>query len=403
MAQEALPFEGLKVLDVSSFVAGPAAATILGDFGADVIKVEAPDGGDPFRNFHTSHGVPQHPVNFCWELTSRNKRSIAIDLKSEAGRAVFGRLVQAADILVTNFPPPVRTRLNLTYADMAPLNDRLIYASLTGYGETGPDVDQPGYDATAYFARSGLLDAMTTEGAAPAFSVPGMGDHPTATALFAAIMVALWRRERTGKGAEVGTSLLANGWWANGIIGQAALLDAFLEHRPPRWRPRSALVNQYLTRDGRWINLAMAREEKLWPLFARAIGRPELIDDPRFTDTPARRAHGAELAAILDPIFASRSLTEWEALLKASGITYGIINRLQDAGRDSQAVAAGAIRDTASPAIPRTIANPLRFDFADQRPATPAPELGEHTDAILQEIGASPAEIAALRAAGAVA
>ena len=403
MAQEALPFEGLKVLDVSSFVAGPAAATILGDFGADVIKVEAPEGGDPFRNFHTSHGVPKHPVNFCWELTSRNKRSIAIDLKSDAGRAVFRRLVQQADILVTNFPPPVRTRLKLTYADMAPLNDRLIYASLTGYGETGPDVDQPGYDATAYFARSGLIDAMTTEGAPPAFSVPGMGDHPTATALFAAIMVALWRRERSGKGAEVGTSLLANGWWANGIIGQGALLDAYLANRPPRSRPRSALVNQYQTKDGRWINLAMAREEKLWPGFARAIGRADLLEDARFTDITARRANGTALAAILDPIFAAHTLAEWEALLKAAGITYGIINRLQDASHDQQALAAGAIRDTANPALPRTVANPLRFDFADQRPAQPAPALGQHTDTILQELGASPAEIATLRASGAVA
>jgi crotonobetainyl-CoA:carnitine CoA-transferase CaiB-like acyl-CoA transferase len=402
MAQEGLPFEGLKVLDVSSFIAAPAAATILGDFGADVIKVEPPEG-DPFRNFHTSHGVPKHPVNFCWEMASRNKRSIAIDLKSEAGYEIFQRLVRQADIMIINYPPAVRARLRLTHADVAPLNERLIYASLTGYGETGPDVDQPGYDATAYFARSGLIDATTYEGAPPAFSAPGTGDHPTATALFAAIMAALWRRERTGKGAEVGTSLLANGWWANGIVGQAALLDAYLPPRPPRTRPRSALVNQYLTKDGRWISLALAREEKLWPPFAHAIGRPELIEDPRFIDTPARRANGATLAAILDPIFASRTLAEWEAVLKEANITYGVINRLQDASRDPQAVAAGAIRESANPALPRTIANPLRFNFADQRPAAPAPGLGEHTDAILREIGVSPAEITSLRARGVVA
>ena len=396
------PFAGLRVLDIGSFVAGPAAATILGDYGADVVKIEPPGEGDPFRAFHASHGVPRHEVNFCWHLASRNKRSLALDLKSADGRAALDRLVAGADILVTNYPPGVRARLRLRYADLAPLNPCLIYASLTGYGESGPDSTQPGYDATAYFARSGLLDSTTYEGAPPSFSVPGAGDHPTATALFASIMLGLWRRERTGKGSEVGTSLLANGLWANGVLAQGALLSAVLPQRPPRTRPRSALANQYRTKDGRWINLAVAREEKLWPVFCGAIGRPELVEDPRFADTPTRRANGAALTAILDPLFDARTLDEWQAAFKAVGITYGVINRLGDVAEDAQAVAAGAVVATAIPGMPRTIANPVRADFARQRAATPAPALGADSDAVLREAGFGPDEIAALRRSGAV-
>lgn len=402
MTDESLPFSGLLVLDVATFVAGPAAATILGDFGADVIKVEPPVEGDPFRRFGQSHGVPPHPVNFCWEFTSRGKRSFAVDLKNTQGRAAFERLVAKADIAVVNYPAAVRERLKVRAQDLRPLNDRLIYASLTGYGETGPDAGQPGFDATAYFARAGLLDAMTYEGAPPAFSAPGSGDHATATALFASIMIALRQRDRTGKGAEVGTSLLGNGLWANGILAQGALLGAVLPNRPPRTRPRSAVVNQYRTADDRWLNLTLAREEKMWPVFCKVIGREELIGDPRFKEVPTRRAHGAALAAILDPIFATKTLAEWGALFKSVGITFGDINRLADIAGDPQPEAAGAVRATANPAMPRSIANPLRVDFAEQRAARPAPDLGEHTDAILRDLGYGDSDIAALRKSGAV-
>ncbi len=403
MTEESLPFAGLTVLDASSFIAGPAAATMLGDFGADVIKVESPDGGDTFRAFGSSPVIAPHEVNYCWELVSRNKRSIALDLKLEQGRDVFRRLVARADVLVTNFPFPVRARLGLRYADLAPLNPRLIYASLSGYGESGPDADRPGYDTTAYFARSGLIAATTVEGAPPSFSVPAQGDHPTGTALFAAIMMALLRRERTGKGAEVSTSLLGNGLWANGLVAQGVLLGGELPPRMPRTKPRTALPMSYLTADGRWMNLAVVNEDKDWPVFCRLVGRPDLAADPRFADTPTRRAHAADLMPILEAEFAKRTLEEWQALLRGSGITYGYINRVADAVNDPQAEAAGAIRPSANPAMPRVIANPLRLDFAEQLPAGPAPALGQHTDEILREIGMDEAEIMIVKGARAVA
>ena len=158
-----LPLAGLRVLDLASFIAGPVATTVMGDYGAEVIKVEPPGEGDPQRKLGQAHSIPQHPVNFCWHMTNRNKRAIVLDLKHEGGRAAFDRLVATADVMVVNFPLKVRERLRMRFADVAPLNPRLIYASMTGYGETGPDAEQPGFDATAFFARSGLLDALTDE------------------------------------------------------------------------------------------------------------------------------------------------------------------------------------------------------------------------------------------------
>jgi crotonobetainyl-CoA:carnitine CoA-transferase CaiB-like acyl-CoA transferase len=400
--EERYLLSGLRVLDIATFIAGPAAATVLGDFGAEVIKVEAPGDGDPHRQLGQAHSVPHSPVNFCWQLDSRNKKSIALDLKREEGRTVLGRLIARSDVLITNFPPPVRERLGLRYEDVAPGNPRLIYASLTGYGEEGPDAGQPGFDSTAYFARSGLIDALTYEGAPPAFSLPAQGDHATAMSLFGAIMMALYRRQITGRGGWVGTSLLANGLWSNGIIAQGALLGAFLPPRPPRTKPRSALGNQYQTRDGRWLQLTIVREEKLWPPFCEAIGRRDLLDDPRFVDTPTRRDNAPVLAAILDEVFAQHDFIYWRLKLKAANTTFGVLGRMRDVPDDPQAVACGAVVKTEIPDTPRTISSPLQTDFAPKRVPHAAPGLGEHSDEILGLAGYGAAEIARLREAGVV-
>ena len=174
-----LPFEGLTVLDVSTFIAAPAAAVVLGDYGADVIKVEQPGEGDPHRTNINLTNFPKAAVNYPWHLDARNKRSIALDLKADRGRSALDRLIARADVLITNFPFPVRARLRLNYADVTPVNERLIYASFTGYGESGPDKDQIGFDSNAYFARSGLLDSARYEGQPPAFSLPGSGEEPS--------------------------------------------------------------------------------------------------------------------------------------------------------------------------------------------------------------------------------
>jgi len=400
---ERLPLAGLKVLDLASFIAGPVATTVMGDYGAHVIKIEPPGDGDPQRKLGQAHSIPQHPVNFCWHLVNRNKRSIVLDLKNPEGRAAFDRLLMTADVMVVNFPLKVRERLKMRYQDVAPLHPRLIYASMTGYGENGPDADQPGFDSTAFFARSGLLDALTHQDGPPAFSLPAQGDQMAGMNLFAAISMALLHRERTGQGSEVSTSLHAGGLWSNAMLAQGALLGAYVAPRPPRHQPRSALANQYKTADGRWIQLTIVREDKLWPPLCRALERPDLIADPRFDTTDKRRARATELAAILDPIFAAQPWLEWRRRLREGEITFGLLGVLRDVPGDEQAVANGSVVPTTVEEMPSTISAPIRLSFAPA-PADPGPGpgLGQHTDEVLGELGYSGAEIEKLRAAGAL-
>ena len=402
MTETGLPLAGLRVLDISSFIAAPAAAVVLGDWGADVIKIEGPDGDANRKIMHDSANYPKAEVNYPWEMDSRNKRSLTLDLKQPAARAALDKLLAVSDIVICNFPPPVRDKLRLTYEDMKKVNPKLIYASLTGYGETGPDRDRPGFDVTAYFARSGLLDAQRYEGGPPGVPVPAQGDRATAMTLVSSILLALVHRMKTGEGSWVGTSLLGNGLWSCGVIAQAALVGAFLPARPPPERPRTALGNIYSTKDDRWIQLTIVREDKLWAPLCRALEKPELIDDPRFAEIDERRRRSAELAAIFRETFATQPYEHWRKALAAHEITFGVISRPQDVPDDEQAVHAGAVVDTAIPAMPRTLANPIRVSFAEQRIAHAAPTLGQHTDEILGEIGLSTDEIAGLRSTGAV-
>jgi formyl-CoA transferase len=396
---------GLHVVDLASFIAGPAAATMLGDFGADVIKVEPPIVGDTYRAFSHFPPNPQvHGVNYTFQLDNRNKRSIELNLKSPDASAVLERLVRWADVLVTNFPPPTRAKLGLEYQDLQRHNPRLIYADVTGFGETGPDADKPGFDATAYWARSGLMD-MTRQGTAPpAINIPGAGDHSTAVTLFAGIMTALYRREKTGRGARVSASLIAEGAWAASCWLQAMLVGAKNPRPVDRLNPPNALGSVYRTADDRWLLLAFVNENKEVPPFLKAIGHPEAADDPRFHDSGSRHAHAAEIVALLDNIFATRPLVEWRALLDAAGLTYGVVQTLEESARDPQLIAEQVLVpvDDGSDEPYLTIDSPVRLDQEHKVRPRPAPELGEHTDSVLGELGFDAAGIADLRNAGAI-
>ena len=402
MTEAPLPLAGLRVLDISSFIAAPAAAVVLGDWGADVIKVEGPDGDPNRRIMHDSSNYPKGEVNYPWHMDSRNKRSLVLDLKKPDAGAALDRLIAISDVLICNFPPLVRDRLKLGYDDVKRVNPKLVYASLTGYGEAGPDRDRPGFDATAYFARSGLLDAQRYEGGPPGVPVPAQGDRATAMALVSSILMGLMQRMKTGEGSWVGTSLLGNGLWSCGVVAQAALVGAYLPHRPPPDRPRSALGNIYHTSDDRWLQLTIVREDKMWPGVCATIGRPELEKDPRFATVEERRKRSPELATILSEAFAQKDYEHWRQTMASHGITFGVISRPQDVPDDQQAVASGAVVETAIPEMPRTLANPIRLGFAEQQVARPAPALGQHSDEILAEAGLSPDEIAGLRKSGAV-
>jgi formyl-CoA transferase len=397
--------EGLHVVDLASFIAGPAAATVLGDFGADVVKVEPPHTGDSYRALSR---IPPNPhvegVNYPWQLDNRNKRSVELNLKSPDARSVLERLVRWADVLVTNFPPHTRAKLGLEYDSLAALNPRLIYADVTGFGEQGPDAHLPGFDVTAFWARTGLMDITRQRDAPPAMNAFGSGDHPAAITLFAGIMTALYRREKTGQGARVTASLIAEGAWAASMWLQAVLLGAKPPHALDRSDPPNALGNTYRTADDRWILLAFANEDKEVPLFLRAIGHPEAAEDPRFHDTPSRRAHAADIVTVLDKIFDTRPLAEWREVLDAAGLTYGVVQTFQEFAHDAQLPANQIIVpiDDGSSEPHLTINSPVHLDQEQKVPPRPAPDLGEHTEAVLAELGFNADDIESLRTAGAI-
>jgi crotonobetainyl-CoA:carnitine CoA-transferase CaiB-like acyl-CoA transferase len=396
-----LIFAGLKVIDCASYIAGPAAATVLSDFGAEVVKIEPP-GGDPYRRRAVPPAGPAPALNPGFALDGRNKKSLALDLAAAAGRAVLYRLVRAADVFITNYPPPVRRRLEITYEDLAPLNRRLIYASFTGYGETGAEANKPGFDATAWWARSGLMHLVRAGAeATPARSLPGMGDHPSAMATYGAIVTALYRRERTGQGAYVASSLLANGLWANGCSVQAALDGETVAPQPPRERAVNALRVHYRCRDGRWLLLSIASEEWRWDKFKRVIGAPEL-DEPRFATAAAREAHARELVAVLDRAFATRDLAEWRALLDEAGLVFGTVAVMEDIATDMQMREAGALVPYEN-GTSLTVDSPIWIAGQHKLPPRRAPAIGEHSEAVLRDAGYDEAEIRALRDAGVIA
>ncbi len=396
-------FSGLKVVDCASYIAGPAATTVLADFGADVIKIEPPGIGDPYRFLYKTPPNPVLEENYYWELTNRNKRSLCLDLKSPQGREVIERLVRWADVFVTNYPPQVRRGLKVTYEDLSPLNPRLIYADITGYGAKGPEADKPGFDLTAYWARSGLMEYTRNAGSPPTIPIPGSGDHATAITLYGAIVTGLYRRERTGAGSCVSTSLIAEGAWMTGPWLHAALNGATFEVLDRR-RSKNPLGGEtYQTEDGRWLILALLSGDRDWPIFAKAIGRQDLLDDQRFATGKGRALYAETLVNELDGTFASRPLAEWKTVLDAARLAYGVVQIPSEIATDPQLFANDIVVPLADGGLATryTVSNPLTIHEVAKTPPRRAPELGEHTEEVLRDLGFDAAEITELQASGA--
>lgn len=393
-------FSGLKVLDVGTWIAGPVAATILADFGADVIKVEMPGVGDQYRTLSAMPIMPDASVNYCWEMDARNKRSLALNLKTPEGMDILHKLIRECDVYITNQPLPMRKALSLNYEDLKPLNPSMIYASLTAYGEVGPDKDAEAFDLVAYWARSGLMDLVRDAQARPAMALPGMGDHPAAMSLYASIVTALLHKERTGEGSKVHTSLLANGLWGASCVAQAGFSGGdYQQYRAFKSLPG---LGRYLFKcsDGRYLQFTMVRSPEEFECLLKVLGLG-LATDPRFA-TPEDRLHnGYLLAPLIEQRLTQKSANEWLTACREMAVPANAVSLVEDMPHDEQVL----LNNMAVPPVdadvgsPLVINHPLNIEVVPQVGPKKPPELGEHTVEILEELGLDDENIHQLRQA----
>ncbi|MEC8046584.1 MAG: CaiB/BaiF CoA-transferase family protein [Pseudomonadota bacterium] len=397
-------FSDLKVIDCASVIAAPTAAMMLGDFGADVIKIEQPGDGDMLRMLSHVPTTPEAGNDWFWQLDGRNKRGLCLDLKHPKGMAILHRLVAQCDVFITNHPASVRNSLGLNYEDLAPLNETMIYASLTAYGEQGPERERKGFDQLAYWARSGLMDLMRAPDTTPTQGLPGMGDHPTGVALYAAIVTALLHRERTGEGGRVHTSLLANGLWSAAGVAQGVLAGGDMTAYRDDNRTYSAMLRPYQASDGRWLQFNMIRNEELLSLLLAAMEAIELMADPRFGDMEALWTHRQAFGDELQSRIGNKTSDEWLEIFAAFDLPVNRVALVEDLLNDPQ-VSANAMAETPSdPSIevPVLINHPINVDHLNKVGPVRAPSLGEHSKQILSELGVAEAEVDELLSDGVV-
>jgi len=393
--------EGLRVVELGLWVAGPAAAGLLADWGADVVKLEAPSG-DPMRAFFqlaTGSKVAQNPP---FDLDNRGKRSVALDLHTAAGRAAVEKIIARADVFITNLRPDALERVSLDADALTARYPRLVYASITGYGRDGAERDRPGYDVGAFWARSGVAYTLTVEGSPPPMIRGGFGDHVTALAAVGGILAALLERERSGRGRVVETSLLRTGMYCLGWDLNIHLEFGKVKAPVARSETETPLMNSYRAGDGKWFWLIGLEADRHFPGLARAIEREELTRDPRFCEARARRHNRVAFIALLDEVFASRPLAAWAARFDREDVWWAPVQSPAEVVADPQARAAGAIAEelTADGGRRSVIAGPVSF-AREAKPFGSVPVLGEHTREVLREAGLEEAEIVGVEAASA--
>ena len=397
------PLEGLKFVEVANWVAGPAACAIFRDMGAEVLKIEPPEG-DALRAFKMRNLGYDTDLNTAFELDNRGKRSLVLDLDKPAARGVVERLVKDADVFLTNLTTPRREKYGLGFAALSAVNPRLVYTSLTGYGTVGPEQWRPGFDYAAFWARSGLMGTLGEPPSAPPLCRGGQGDHTTALNLMVATLAALRLRDRTGRAQYADVTLYGTGMWTLAGDLSAALLTKAHPPRHDRSAPANPIWNSYPTRDGRWILLVHPDPQSFWPRLCAALGVPELATDARF-DTPAKRtAATRELTPILEARFAAHDFAELAAALDRHQLIWAPVATLDEVVTDPQARAIGAFVELEHPKEGRfeTRAAPLAIANSRIAPRGPAPELGAHTREALLEHGFSGDEISRLAADGVI-
>jgi len=400
------PLDDIRVVEVDNWMAAPSAGAILADLGADVVKVE-PLGGDPMRDKgrppKIDTDLKRH--DFQFDVDNRGKRSIAVALDTDKGADVVRHLCRSADVFLCNLLPRRQQRFGLEPARLFAENRRLVHATLTGYGTEGPEAWRPGYDVTAFFARSGLYDSMREgdDGLVP-MARPAQGDHTTGLAMVSAILAALRLAERTGEGQVVETSLFETAVWTQASDFAVTAVDQAPVRRRARHQQIVATANRFPCGDGKWIVLNNL-DPGDWDRFCTALGIEHLRDDERFATAKGRFDNMRELLALIDEALSVRSRDEWGAIFDEHRLVWGPVLGLDEVAADPQAAALDLFPTIDDPQLGpyRTVGIPIHIRDAPIGPRGRAPVLGEHTLDVLQAAGYTPQEVAALVAAGAVA
>ena len=394
------PLEGVRVVELGVWVAGPGAGGILADWGADVVKVEPPEG-DPARSFGRMLGgdLPTNPV---FELDNRGKQSISLDLTTKRGIDLVPQLVAEADVFLTNLRPVALERLGLAPEAMRDRYQRLVYAIITGYGLDGPEAQRGAYDIAAFWARAGIAESLRTPGGPLPFQRGGMGDHTVAMTAAAMVSAALVERARTGQGQLVSTSLLRQGVYTIGFDVNVAVMWGRTLGIGTRETMHSPVLNNYTAGDGRSFWIVGLEGDRHWPALARAVGHPEWIKDARFDSARNRAVHAGELIRMLDEIFATRPLEEWETIFaEEPELFWSPVNTIDDVVADEQFHAAHSLVEVPDEqgTLPM-LATPVDFNGTPPAPRWRAPLLGEHTREVLRDLGLDEEAVASLVADG---
>jgi crotonobetainyl-CoA:carnitine CoA-transferase CaiB-like acyl-CoA transferase len=398
--------EDIKVIELAEWGFVPSAAAVLADWGADVIKIEHPQRGDPLRGLMAGGLIASTgDFNYMVEQMNRGKRGIGLDLAQPAGREIFLKLITQADVFVTSFLEPARKRLGIAYDDVRSLNPRLVYARGHGQGQRGPDADKAGFDAVSYWSRSGIAHMLTPPGGPFVMQRAAFGDVITGMTLAGGIAAALFRRSVTGIGGLVDVSLLGSALWNLA----PDVLASFLLGKDPREAvgmgartPPNPLVGMYRSSDGRFIMLNMLQGDRYWPAFCRALDREDLIDDERYGTFEARATNRKELGTLIGDAFAAHPADHWRKQLTKHDCVWTAVQTPLEATADPQVQANGYLPQHPTSARARVVASPVQYNDGTVEVERGAPELGQHTEEVLQELGYQWEQIARLKGEGVI-
>lgn len=397
------PLDDVTVIEIDSWMAAPSSGAILADLGARVIKIE-PLSGDPMRNMGRTPKIddPVKEHDFQFDIDNRGKESVQLDLTKPEAIEIVNQLCARSEVFLCNLLMKRQQKYKLDPPSLLQVNPRLVHATLTGYGTTGPDAWRPGYDVTAFFGRSGLYDAMREgdDGLVP-MARPAQGDHTAGLALVGAILAGLRQAERTGEGQVVETSLYETAVWTQATDYSVTAVDRAPLRKRARHEQLSATANRFPCSDGKWIVLNMP-EAFWWPTVAKALGKPAWAEDERFKEARDRYRAMDTLIPMMDEVFATRTRDEWGAIFDEHGVIWGPVLGLHEVAQDPQAEAIDlfpslSLENDEGRSSYRTVRNPLRFQSADVLPERPSPALGADTHRVLEELGYGAAAIAELK------